>query len=97
MLQRLLVWAIRSYVRGPGRSWIYTSLALWLVRLVRRVVGRRPVVETISVGPGSNFTVDHLQVSHRTQLKDEKRARRARRRIGRRLRRGGDLVEGEAA
>jgi 1-acyl-sn-glycerol-3-phosphate acyltransferase len=76
MFQRLLVWAVRSYVRGPGRSWIYTSLALWLVRLVRRVTGRRPVVERLSVSPGQNLTIDHLQVTHRAQIKDEKRARK---------------------
>jgi len=80
MLQRLLVWAVRSYVRGPGRSWVYTSLALWMVRLVRRVTGRRPVVERLSVSPGQNLTIDHLQVSHRSQIKDEKRAKRQARR-----------------
>ena len=80
MLRRLLVWTIRSYVRGPGRSWLYTTAALGLVRLVRRVVGRRPVVETLSVSPGQHLTVDHLQVSHRTQIKDEKRDRRRARR-----------------
>ncbi len=76
MVQRFLVWAVRSYVRGPGRSWIYTSLALWLVRLVRRVTGRRPVVERLSVSPGQNLTIDHLQISHRSQIKDEKRAKK---------------------
>lgn len=80
MLQRFLVWAVRSYVRGPGRSWVYTSLALWMLRLVRRVTGRRPVVERLQVSPGQNITIDHLQVSHRTQIKDEKRARRRSRR-----------------
>ncbi len=80
MLQRLLVWMVRTYIRGPGRSWIYTSLALWLVRLVRRVTGRRPVVETLTVSPGQNLTIDHLQVTHRTQIRDEKRARRRLRR-----------------
>lgn len=80
MLQRLIVWTVRSYIRGPGRSWIYTSLALWLLRLVRRVIGRRPVVETLTVSPGQNLTVDHLQITHRTQLKDERRTRRLRRR-----------------
>ncbi|MEM9562218.1 MAG: hypothetical protein AAGA93_06365 [Actinomycetota bacterium] len=80
MLQRLLVWMVRTYIRGPGRSWIYTSLALWLVRLIRRVTGRRPVVETLTVSPGQNLTIDHLQVTHRTQIKDEKRARRRLRR-----------------
>ena len=76
MLQRFLVWAVRSYMRGPGRSWVYTSLALWLLRIVRRVTGRRPVVERLSVSPGQNLTIDHLQVTHRTQIKEEKRARR---------------------
>ncbi len=76
MLQRLLVWAVRSYVRGPGRSWIYTSAALLTLRLVRRVTGRRPVVERLTVTPGQHLTVDHLEITHRAQIKDERRSRR---------------------
>lgn len=84
MLQRLLVWAVRTYVRGPGRSWLYTSFALMLLRLVRRVTGRRPIVERLSVSPGQNLTVDHLEISHRSQIKEEKRERRLASRLRRR-------------
>ncbi len=83
MLQRLLTWGIRAYVKGPGRSWVYTSLALLGFRLIRRVVGRRPITETLSVKPGQSFTVEHLQISHRKQIRDIKRERRG---TGRRIR-----------
>lgn len=78
MIQRLVAWAIQSYIRGPSRSWIYTSLALWAIRLIRRVTGRRPVTETLSVSPGQKVTIEALDVTHRRQIKDEKRARRRR-------------------
>jgi hypothetical protein len=75
MMQRLLVWVIRSYVRGPGRSWIYTSMALLLFRVARRVTRRRPLVERLEVSSGDNLTIDQLEISHRSQIKQEKRAR----------------------
>lgn len=84
MLARLISWAVRSYIRGPARSWIYTSLALGGIRLVRRVTGRRPVVETLSVAPGQRITIEQLETSHRRQLADERRDRRRRTRRRRR-------------
>jgi hypothetical protein len=80
MLQRLFVWAIRAYIRGPARSWVYTSLALLGLRTVRRITGRRPVTETLKVKPGQTVTIEQLGVSHRTQIKEEKRERWRRRR-----------------
>ena len=77
MLQRVLVWIVRTYIRGPGRSWIYTSLALWMLRLVKRVTGPHAVVERLQVYPGQHLTIDHLEISHRAQIKDEKRKRRS--------------------
>lgn len=83
MFQRILTWAIRSYVRGPGRSWVYTTLALGLLRFVRRVTGRRPVVETLSVGDGQTLSVEGLEISHRKQIRDQRRERRLARRLSR--------------
>lgn len=90
MVQRILVWTVRSYFRGPGRSWLYTSLALVGLRVVRRVVGRRPVIETMTVSPGQKVSIEHLRVSHRSQIRDEKAARRQAGRRRRRLVRRGD-------
>jgi hypothetical protein len=84
MMQRLIIWAVRSYIRGPARSWIYTSLALGGIGLVRRLTGRRPVVETLSVAPGQTITIQQLEISHRRQIaelrRDRRRAKRAERR-----------------
>jgi hypothetical protein len=84
MLQRILVWSVRAYVRGPARSWLYTTAALWTLRLVRRSIGRRPVVETLSIAPGQTVVIEHLEISHKRQMKEMKRSRRLARRLARR-------------
>ena len=63
MLRRLLVWTIRSMCGAPAGPGSTRRRPSGSSRLVRRVVGRRPVVETLSVSPGQHLTVDHLQVS----------------------------------
>ena len=87
MLQRIILWGVRSYIRGPGRSWLYTTLTLAGLRLVRRIAGRRPVTETLRVKPGDKVTVEHLEISHRRQIKQIKRQRRRERLAERRARR----------
>ena len=81
MLQRLLLWGVRAYIRGPARSWLYTSAALWALRFVRRATGRRPVVETLAVAPGQTVLIEHLEISHKRQIKELKRSRRLARRL----------------
>lgn len=81
MFQRLLLWGVRSYIRGPARSWVYTTAALWAFRFVRKATGRRPVVETLSVAPGQTVVIEHLEISHRRQIADMKRSRRLARRL----------------
>lgn len=83
MLRRLIIWGVRAYIRGPGRSWIYTTLALGGLRLVRRLTGRRPVVETLEVSPGHPITIEQLEISHRRQIADQRRDRKRRKRADR--------------
>jgi hypothetical protein len=77
MLERLLVLAVRSYIKGPAKSWLFTTLALFALRRMRQTVGRQPVVETLSVKPGQTITVEGLQVSHQHQIKQTRREKRA--------------------
>jgi hypothetical protein len=84
MLRRLLLWGVRSYVGGPARSWVFTSAAMLLFRLVRSTTGRREIVDLSSVKPGQKIVIEHLPISHRRQIRDFRRAKRADRRAAKR-------------
>ncbi|MEM9652542.1 MAG: hypothetical protein AAGA65_10620 [Actinomycetota bacterium] len=83
MFRRLLVWAVRSYIGGPARSWVFTSAALLAVRLVRSVTGRRELIDLSSVKPGDTLTIEHLPISHRRQIRDIRRSKRQERKAAR--------------
>ncbi|MEM7322823.1 MAG: hypothetical protein AAF531_07040 [Actinomycetota bacterium] len=83
MFRRLLVWAVRSYIGGPARSWVFTSAALLAVRLVRSVTGSRELIDLSSVKPGDTLTIEHLPISHRRQIRDIRRSKRQERKAAR--------------
>lgn len=76
MFRRLLIWAVRSYVGGPARSWVFTSAAVLAVRLVRNVTGRREIIDLSSVKPGDRLTIENLPISHQRQMRDFRRDKR---------------------
>lgn len=80
MFGRLILWAVRRYFGGPAKSWVLTTAILMVVRLVRSVVGRRELVDLSSVKPGETMLIEHLPISHRRQMKDLKKEKRATRR-----------------
>lgn len=79
MFSRLLTFAVRSFVRGPGKSWLFTSGALGLVRFARNRMGRRQVIDLSSTKPGDRIVIEHLPVTHEEQIKAGKVAKRQRR------------------
>lgn len=81
MLQRLIQLAIRSYVRGPARSWLYTSVALWLLGKVRSTVGRQELVDVSALKPGETIVIENLDVSHRRQIRQLKKSAKAERAV----------------
>lgn len=83
MLRRLMVWGVRSYVGGPAKSWVFTSVALMGLRLIRKVTGRRELVELSSIKPGETIIIEHLDISHKQQMKQMKKAKRQSRRARR--------------
>lgn len=87
MLQRLLVWSVHRYIGGPGKSWISTSVTLLVLRLLRKSTGRRQLVDTGSIKPGQRIVIDHLNVTHKQQLGEAKRERKAVKRARRRAKR----------
>lgn len=84
MFRRLILMAVRSYIGGPAKSWVFTTLALMAVRLIRRVGGRREIIELSPIKPGQTIVIEHLPISHKRQMKDFKQAKRQARRSRRR-------------
>ncbi len=83
MFRRLILWGLRSYIGGPAKSWVFTSAALLLMRVVRSASGRRELIDLASIKPGDTVVIEHLPISHKRQIKqfkkDKKAAKRARR------------------
>ena len=77
MFRRILSLAVRSYVRGPARSWVFTSGAMLLLRAIKRVTRKSDVIDLSRSKPGDRFVIEHLDVTHKQQMKDQKRARKA--------------------
>ncbi len=77
MIGRLVLWALRRYFGGPAKSWVFTTAVVMVARMVRSVVGRRELVDLSSMKPGQTMIVEHLPISHRRQIKDIKKEKRA--------------------
>ena len=83
MLARLVSLLVRLVVRGPAKSWIFTSGAMGLLKLVKKTTGRRELIDLADSKPGDKFVIEHLSVSHKTQIKDEKRSKKAAKKVKR--------------
>ena len=86
LFRRLAQRVLSAYLGGTGRSWLITTAVAMLFRLVRANVGRRELIDVSDIKPGEMIIIEHLPVSHKDQLKQEKKDRRAAKRQ-RRLRR----------
>lgn len=76
MFKRLALRAIRSYIGGPAKSWVFTSAAMLAFRLVKSVTGRRELIDLSTVKPGETLLIEHLPISHKKQMKEMKRSKR---------------------
>ena len=83
MIRRLLAGIVRGYVRTPGRSWVLASGALLLLRFATRATSGTKVLDLSRTEPGDRIVIQHLDVTHKQQAKDQKRARKAERRQSR--------------
>ncbi len=81
-MERLIVWLVRRRFGGPARSWLLTSALIFGWRGFRRMLRPRPLVEQIPIGRGTHLTVDHLPITHKRQIRQFRRERRAARRAG---------------
>lgn len=90
MLLRLTQLVLNRYVKSPGRSWLITTALTLLYRMVRSTTGRRELVDVSSIKPGEMIIIEHLPVTHKEQMKAEKKARRQARKSRRPWRRSAD-------
>lgn len=79
MLRQLLKYAIRATVRSPGKSWVYTSAAMLLLRVVSRSIERKELIDLSTTKPGDRLIIEHLEISHAEQMKQLKRERKSER------------------
>lgn len=77
MLSKVLTLLVRGVVRGPAKSWVFTSGALSLLKLVQRTKGRREIIDLSQTKPGDKIIIEHLSITHKEQIRDEKHAKKA--------------------
>lgn len=76
IIRTLLMWGVRSYVRGPAKSWLITSAAVLGLRFAQSAMNRVAMVEKTTIKPGDRFIIEHLEITHAEQITQHRRARR---------------------
>lgn len=101
MFLRLIRVAIRAYVRlhypswlhemvavrSTGRSFVFNRAVTATERRLAGAFGRQELVDVSSVKPGEVFVIELLDISHKEQIKQFKKADRRARREARQERR----------
>ncbi len=77
MLKRLITFGIQRSVNGPAKSWVFTSGAMLLMRLVSAQTGRREMIDLSNTKPGDKILIEHLPITHKQQIKEAKVAGKA--------------------
>lgn len=88
MLARLIPFLVRLVVRGPAKSWIFTSGAMALLKMAKKTTGRRELIDLSDTKPGDRIVIEHLSVSHKTQIKGEKQSKKAAKKVKRAAKKG---------
>ena len=81
MISRLALWGFRRYMGGTSRSWVFTAAAMLGIRAIKSVTGRRELVDTGDIKPGRRVEIEHLQISHRRQIRELKSQRKTARNV----------------
>ena len=77
MLTKIVKFAIRRGINGPARSWIFTSGFMALFRFAKGKTGRREVIDLSSTKPGDRILIEHLDITHKQQIKQIKAEKKA--------------------
>jgi hypothetical protein len=83
VLRKVLVLAVRSTVRGPGKSWVFTSGALMAMRAIQSKTRKTEIIDLSKTKPGDRIVIEHLDITHEEQIKAFKRAKKADKRSSR--------------
>lgn len=77
MLRRLLTLGVRSYVGGPAKSWVFTSAAAMLFRLITKATSKKEIIDLSNTKPGDRIVIEHLDITHKQQIKGQKRVKKS--------------------
>ncbi len=77
MFRKLLVLAVRGTVRGPAKSWLFTSGALMAMRAIQSKTAKTEVIDLSKTKPGDRILIEHLDITHKQQIKSIKAAKKA--------------------
>jgi hypothetical protein len=69
----LFKYVLARYAGGPGRAAVYLALAGAVTGRLRR----RESLLTQRLKPGEQYVIEHLEISHKKQIKQIKREERA--------------------
>ncbi len=68
---------------------MYVTGALFVVRAVRSVLGRRELVDFSSIKKGETILIEHLPISHKKQIRELRREKKKRKRDLKKLAKSG--------
>lgn len=74
MLSKVATFAVRRFINGPAKSWVFTSGAMMLMNVVKKQTGRRETLDLSSLKAGDKVVIEHLPITHKEQIKQFKRA-----------------------
>lgn len=83
MFRKLLTWGVRGFIAGPGKSWVYTSGALMVLRALQSKTAKSDVVDVSRSKPGDMILIEHLDITHAEQIKEAKTEKKASKRAAR--------------
>lgn len=77
MFRKFLVWGVRLSVARPGTPWLFSSGALVAMSMLKSITTKAEVIDLSKTKPGDKIIIEHLDVTHAQQLKQEKAAKKA--------------------
>ncbi|MFT7598206.1 MAG: hypothetical protein ACI8TP_001127 [Acidimicrobiales bacterium] len=76
MFRKLLTLAVRGTVKGPAKSWVFTSAAAMLWGFVTKKASKKELIDLSKTRPGDKIIIEHLDITHKQQMKQLKRSKK---------------------
>jgi hypothetical protein len=94
-VEKVIVWTVRRYVGGHEGTWVWFSLALTSLRVVRTMARPREVVGIAEIERGQTLIVDQRRITNRKQARQFKAEKKAAKRERRAVKKQARLVRQE--